>query len=68
MGQSGSCEGMRLAPDTVSGKSTVESFAMAAGSSEVSTFRPSCHQLEVESMTHQGCFPWAVHIAASLKL
>lgn len=41
---------------------------MAAGSSEVSTFRPSCHQLEVESMTHQGCFPWAVHIAASLKL
>ena len=55
-------------PDTVSGKATVESFAVVAGSSEVATFCLSCHQLEVESMTHRGCFPWAVHITASLKL
>lgn len=55
-------------PDTVSGKATVQSFAVVAGSSEVATFCPSSHQLEVESMTHRGCFPWAAHITASLKL
>ena len=53
---------------TLSGKVTVESFPVASSSSDMATFCPSRHQLEAESMTHRGCFPWAAHIMASLEV